>query len=53
MRTPGPPTPVSSTARSTNVDLNGDGAITGFDVNMWLFKGTTLLRRYAANIKFL
>jgi plastocyanin len=29
---------------STNVDLNGDGVITGFDVNMWLFKGTTLLR---------
>lgn len=29
---------------STNVDLNGDKAITGFDVNMWLFKGTSLLR---------
>jgi hypothetical protein len=29
---------------ATNVDLNGDGFITGFDVNMWLFKGTTLLR---------
>ena len=29
---------------ATNVDLNGDKAITGFDVNMWLFKGTTLLR---------
>jgi len=29
---------------ATNVDLNGDGAITGFDVNMWLFKGTTQLR---------
>lgn len=29
---------------ATGVDLNGDGVITGFDVNMWLFKGTTLLR---------
>ena len=43
----------SLACEATNVDLNGDGAITGFDVNMWLFKGTTLLRGFAANIKFL
>jgi plastocyanin len=29
---------------ATNVDLNGDGFITGFDAHMWLFKGTSLLR---------
>jgi hypothetical protein len=29
---------------ATNVDLNGDGAITGFDAHMWLFKGTNQLR---------
>jgi plastocyanin len=29
---------------ATNVDLNGDKAITGFDAHMWLFKDSTLLR---------
>jgi plastocyanin len=29
---------------STNVDLNGDGHVTGFDAQMWMFKGSTLIR---------
>ncbi|PQO95301.1 hypothetical protein C5614_18630 [Massilia phosphatilytica] len=29
---------------ATNVDLNGDGSVTGFDAHMWMFKDSTLIR---------